>query len=61
MRGSEVEMRVCPVTELVYMSVEINLKNDYKYVKPSHSIILQIANLRIFKCGHADTFSKCDY
>lgn len=58
------------VAELVYMSVEINLKmspvwmykkKKKKIVRLNHSIILQIANLRTFQCGHADTFIKCDY
>lgn len=54
--------------QLVYMSVEINLKNDSgvdvqkkEIVRLNHSVILQIANLRTFQCGHADTFVKCDY
>lgn len=46
-----VEVRVYHVTELVYMSVEINFKNDLKKKRWNHSIILQIAKLRGFNVG----------
>lgn len=37
------------------------LKRTKKDLRLSHSIILQIVNLRTFPCGHADTFITCGF
>lgn len=39
----------------------VDVQKKKKFVRLNHSIILQIASLRTFQCGHADTFIKCDY
>lgn len=54
------------VAELVYMSVEINLKMTPVWMYKKKCKIKSFyyssdSDLRTFQCGHADTFIKCDY